>query len=100
MNTVLGGDDAQFVPDIVVARNCLRGKQADAVTRLGGTPFSTATVTKEALDAYRRFTAVTTDAPPGAVRRGAYLFDRDVELGRVARGQEILRRIDPGPCED
>jgi hypothetical protein len=39
-------------------------------------------------------------ADPNTVKRGVFKFDRKQELRRLSLGEDLLRRVDPGPYED
>lgn len=81
------------------ARTALRAEQSPAP----GTPLrslSNLPVTEEAIERYRDLTRVVPDEGTGRVRRGAFTYEPGQEAERIARGEELIRRVDPGPYED
>jgi hypothetical protein len=81
------------------ARAALRAEQGLALTPqsvvLPGLP-----VTAAAIERYRELTQVVPDEGTGRVRRGAFTFEPELEAERIARGEALIRRVDPGPHED
>jgi hypothetical protein len=80
------------------ARHTLRTMQSDQT--VGVLPSSDQPVTPRARQLFREFTAFTVDPGTGRLRRGPFSFEPDLEQRRIARGEEIIRRVDPGPFED
>jgi hypothetical protein len=57
-------------------------------------------VTDAALARYKEFTRVVPDEASGRLRRGAFTYDPELERKRIARGEALIRRVEPGPFED
>jgi hypothetical protein len=81
------------------ARAALRAEQAIAAQSQSPVP-SGLSVTQEALERYRKLTEVVPDEGTGRVRRGAFTYVPERESERIARGDALIRRVDPGPHED
>jgi hypothetical protein len=78
------------------ARSALRARQATYVP----THSQGADVTAAALDAFEELTRFAPDESSDRVRRGAFTYVRELELNRIARGESLIRRVQPGPFED
>ena len=57
-------------------------------------------VTDEALVRFAELTRVVEDPPTGRWRRGAFTYVPEFEADRIRRGEDLIRRVQPGPAED
>src|SRR5215212_8132310 len=57
-------------------------------------------VTEAALERYKEMTRLVPDEASDRVRRGAFTYDSELEGERIARGEALIRRVEPGPFED
>jgi hypothetical protein len=86
-------------PALGRARSILRAEQNRA---LGAeAPASgEGTVTEASLARYEELTRFVPDDASDRVRRGPFTYDPGLEGERIARGEALIRRVQPGPFED
>ena len=81
------------------ARAVLRLEQSEAL-RGQGPALPGQPVTGKALERFRELTRTVPDGPTGRWRRGPFTYVPELEAERIARGEALIRRVDPGPHED
>ena len=89
-------DHASALPDadLLLARETLRARQVN----LGAAPARS--IIDSALAKYDSLNAWTPDPDTGRWRRGPFTYDPQLEAERIARGEAIIRRVDPIDGED
>ena len=83
------------------ARRFLREEQARAAKGALGFPYAhLENVTEQSVGLLKRQRQFVPTSDPNIVRRGVFRFDREPEVERIRRSEDLVRRVEPGPFED
>jgi hypothetical protein len=82
--------------DLDAARSALRDRQATYIL----TWSHERDVTAASLEAFSAFHRYSRDYRSDRVRRGSFTYVKELEVERLARGEALIRRVQPGPFED